>query len=339
MTQQSSAALRVGVVGVGHLGKNHARIYHELPEAQLVGIADPGPAAQDIADQFQVPCHKHLDDLIPHVDAVSIVTPTPFHLETARPFIEAGKSVLVEKPLANTLEEADELVKLADDHGVVLQVGHIERFNPVLTAAFPYVKKPLFIECDRIHPFSLRSTEVSVVLDLMIHDIDLVLHLADDELDDVDALGTRVLSPSEDLAIARLSFSGGCTAMVKTSRVALNRSRKIRIFADRSYISLDLVGKRGSRTYLAEGYDPADFVDESGRLKVDEGEADFLQKVLRFENIEIGDAEPLKEELKAFIDSVTQGTPPAVSGIQGRRAMAAADRIQQSIEAHRKKVQ
>ncbi len=211
-----SEPLRVGVVGVGHLGKSHVRVYSDLDEATLVGVVDTDPeVGAEVAEQYGVPHHGDAEALIAKVDAVSIVTPTPSHLDSALPFIEAGKSVLIEKPLASTLDQADRLIAAAEDHGVTLQVGHIERFNPVLVAALPHMGEPLFIECDRIHPFSLRSTEVSVVLDLMIHDIDLVLHITDDEPEEIDALGASVLSPTEDLATARIYFQGGCTAMVR----------------------------------------------------------------------------------------------------------------------------
>lgn len=332
--------LKVAVIGVGHLGQHHARIYSEMESTELFGVVDADEdRGREIAERHGVPHFRDSTDVVEHVEAVSVVTPTKNHLDAARPFVEAGRSVLVEKPLTSTLEEADELIGLAESKGVVLQVGHVERFNPVVAAALPHIDRPLFIECDRIHPFSLRSTEVSVVLDLMIHDIDLVLHITDDEPVDIDALGTSVLSPTEDLATARILFQGGCTAMVKTSRVALNRSRKIRIFSPRSYISLDLVTKMGSRTYLKDGYDPRDFLDSAGRLSVPEGgEAAFLAEVLSNESLPIQAREPLMAELESFVESVTTGTPPAVSGPQGRRAMATAHRIGERIHFHRERV-
>lgn len=337
--------LRVGVLGVGHLGKNHARLYAELPEAQLVGIVDPLRAVAEekakelsTADQ-PVQVFGSPEEMIEHVDAVSVVVPTPQHLAVARPYLEAGKSVLVEKPLAASIEEADELIAAADASGAMLQVGHIERFNPVVNAALPFIDRPLFIECDRIHPFSLRSTDVSVILDLMIHDIDLILHMVEGSLESVDALGARVLSPTDDLATARLVFEKGCVAMVKTSRVALNRSRKIRIFCEKSYLSLDLVERRGTRLALGEGYDPQEFLDEMGRISAPEGEAAFLQKYLKAEELQIEDYEPLKAELQSFLHAAETGEPPKVTGRQGRRAMAAADEIDRSIQYHRNRVE
>lgn len=327
---------KVAVVGVGHLGKSHARVYSELPGVEFIGVVDTDAArGQEVASAHGVPFYDSPDPIFDQVDAVSIVVPTPHHFDTALPFLRAGKAVLVEKPLASTLEQADELVRVADENGALLQVGHIERFNPVLVAAMPYVEDPLFIECDRIHPFSLRSTDVSVVLDLMIHDIDLVLHFTDSELEELDALGASVLSPTEDLATARLLFDSGCTAMVKTSRVAMNRSRKIRIFSERNYVSLDLVTRQGMRIYLKDGYDPQSFVDESGRIAAPEGEAAFLAQHVGMEQIPIPEHDALEEELRSFVEAVQTGSTPAVTGAQGRRAMAAAMRIEERMKYHR----
>lgn len=337
--------LRVGVLGVGHLGKNHARIYSELDDCVLVGIVDPArERAEGLARDYSTPDQSvrvfdSPEAMVDAVDAVSVVVPTPQHLAVARPYLEAGKAVLVEKPLAATLEQADELIEVADRHSAMLQVGHIERFNPVVNAALPHIDEPLFIECDRIHPFSLRSTDVSVILDLMIHDIDLILHMIEAPLESVDALGARVLSPTDDLATARLLFENGCVAMVKTSRVAINRSRKIRVFCRRSYLSLDLVERRGTRLSLGEGYDPEEFLDEMGRISAPEGEAAFLQKYLRMEALEIEDYEPLKAELAAFLHAARTGEEPKVTGRQGRRAMAAASEIDRSIRYHRSRIE
>ncbi len=336
--------LRVGVIGVGHLGKIHARVYSELDGVELVAVSDiQENAAREVAEAHSTDSHKILAttdarDWLDKVDAVSVVVPTPVHLEAARTFLEAGKGVLVEKPLAATLAEADELISIADRSGSTLQVGHIERFNPVLSAALPHIDRPVFIECDRIHPFSLRSTDVSVILDLMIHDIDLILHVIDGEVTSVDALGAQVISPTDDLATARLVFASGCVAMVKTSRVAMNRSRKVRIFCERSYFSLDLVARSGYRVFLEEGYDPGDFLDNTGRISAPEGEAAFLAKHLRTEQLTIPDHEPLQAELRAFVQAVVNKTEPPVTGPQGRRAMKVAEEIDKSIRYHRQRV-
>lgn len=331
--------IRAGVVGTGHLGQSHVRVYSELPDVELVGFVEPdADRAREIAERHDCEVFASAAALLEAVDVVSIVVPTPLHHEVALSFLDAGKGVLVEKPLASTLEQADALIERAERGGATLQVGHIERFNPVVMAALPHVQKPLFIECDRIHPFSLRSTDVSVVLDLMIHDIDLVLHFTDDEIEDLDALGASVLSPTEDLATARILFREGCTAMVKTSRVAMNRSRKIRIFCERSYISLDLVARNGMRIYLNDSYDPKTFVDDSGRIAAPEGEAAFLAQHLRTEPLEIPTHDALMAELQSFVETTKSGGVPRVTGLQGRRAMAAAQSIEDRMKFHRDRI-
>lgn len=331
--------MRVGVVGVGHLGRLHARVYAEMRDVDLVGVVDTHrERGEEVARKYDVPLYSTPEALVEHVDAVSIVVPTPLHLQAAFPYLEAGKAVLIEKPLAKTLDEADKIIQLAEASGSTLQVGHIERFNPVVEAALPHIGKPVFIECDRIHPFSLRSTEVSVVLDLMIHDIDLVLHFTDDEPEEIDALGTSVLSPTEDLATARILFRKGTTAMVKTSRVAINRSRKIRIFSERAYMSLDLVNKSGMRTYLREGYDPRELTDAEGRINAPEGAEAFLASNLRMEQLVIPTHEPLVRELGSFVRAARGEHEPSVTGYQGRRAMAAARTIQERIRYHQDRI-
>ncbi len=330
--------LRVAVVGDGHLGKEHARVYASMPDVTLVGVVDPAEergatvAGRVGARHFQDPA-----GVLPLVDAVSIAVPTPRHCEVALPFLEAGKAVLIEKPLAATLEEADRIIAAAERSGAILQVGHIERFNPIIVAAKPKLGTPVFIECDRIHPFSLRSTDVSVVLDLMIHDLDLVLYFTDDDWEEIEAAGASVLSPTDDLATARIVFRNGCIAMVKTSRVAMNRSRKIRVFSERSYVSMDLVAKAGMRIHLRDGYDPAAFLDAGGRITAPEGEAEFLARHVRTEFLEAHEGEPLALELRSFVDSAIARTTPSVTGMHGRRAMAAAAIVEERIRAQKER--
>jgi len=324
--------MRIGVVGVGHLGSAHARIWREIPDADLVGVFDTcQDRAEEIGNLNQCQVFQSIESTIDQVDAVSIVTPTPFHLETALPFIQAAKSVLVEKPLAATMQEANVLCSAADDSGAILQVGHIERFNPVIRAAIHLISNPMFIECDRIHPYSLRSTEISVVNDLMIHDIDIALHLIDDDLTSVDAHGCAVLSPNEDLAHARLSFARGATAFVKTSRVALNRARKVRIFGPRQYVSLDLIQREGFQVSLDSDYDPARFLDSAGRIVAPDGVEDFLSQHLQQTPLEIDPVEPLRAELESFLAAARGDREPAVTGAQGRRAMEAATQVIESL--------
>lgn len=331
--------MRVGVVGVGHLGSIHARIWSEIPEVDLVGVHDSNPSqGERVASLHGTTAFSSIDSLVDAVDIVSIATPTPIHLITAAPFLEAGKAVLIEKPLAPTLEDADEILRLAAKSNSILQVGHVERFSPCIRAALPHIENPVFIECDRIHPYSLRSTEVSVVVDLMIHDIDIALHLADDEIESIDAFGCPVLSPTEDLATSRLSFSGGATALVKTSRVAFQKSRKVRIFCPRSYISLDLVENTGFKISLDPDYDPSDHLDDEGRILAPEGAETFLSQHMHQEAIEVLEVEPLRAELEAFLQAARGDRPPAVSGLQGRRAIATAALVVERIREHREKL-
>ncbi len=336
--------LKVAVIGVGHLGRNHARCYSEIEGCELVAVVDRDlERSREIAKAHSGPdapveALSSFDSIVDRGDAASVAVPPPQPFAVAQPFLEAGKAVLVEKPMAATLEEADAMIELSEQSGSVLQVGHIERFNACLSAALPYLDQPLFIECERIHPFSLRSTDVSVVLDLMIHDIDLILHMTSSEVERVDAVGASVLSPTEDLATARMVFENGCTAMVKTSRVALNRSRKIRVFSKGQYISLDLIARTGLRIALSEDYDPDEFLDEMGRISAPEGETAFLEQFMITEDLEIPDFEPLKAELQAFLKTTREGGEPYVTGQQGRRAMETAARIEESIHAHRDRI-
>ncbi|MGH2625310.1 MAG: Gfo/Idh/MocA family protein, partial [Anaerolineales bacterium] len=254
--RSAPGATPVLVAGVGHLGKQHARVYREMADAELVAVVDASlDRAREIGGSLGVPDYDRLDaGLLKSVRAASVVTPTPSHFDVARRLMESGISVLVEKPMAHNLEDAREMIRVAEANGVTLQVGHIERFNPVVLAASPHIHNPVFIECDRIHPFSFRSVDVSVVLDLMIHDIDLVLNLVNSPVAQLDAVGACVLSGTEDLANARITFENGCVAMVKSSRVAIQKSRKMRIFCEDSYISLDHIAKTGMRISLKEGY-------------------------------------------------------------------------------------
>ena len=331
--------MRVGVVGVGHLGKEHARVYSELDGADLIGVVDTDPErAKEVSTRLGVRSFDTPEKLVPHVDAVSIVVPTPLHLEAAFPFLEAGKALLVEKPLAETCEQAERILELAAANDSVLQVGHIERFNPIVEAALPLIQDPLFIECDRIHPFSLRSTDVSVVLDLMIHDLDLALLFAGDEVASVDAVGTSVLSPTHDLANATLRFRRGGTAIVRSSRMALRRSRKVRIFCERAYITLDLVERTGMSIQLRDGYDPRTMLDASGRISAPQGEAAFLSEHVNIQPLVIPAGEPLRGELSSFLEAARRDAAPRVTGRDGLRALRIAHDIEARMDEHRRKV-
>jgi predicted dehydrogenase len=330
-------AVGVVVVGVGHLGKEHARILRDLDGSRLEGVVDLDEArGREVAARLGVKHYFEITpDLLASVHAASIVTPTPTHFDVARQCIDAGISVLVEKPMTSDVAEARELVARAEEQGVTLQVGHIERFNPVVLAAYPYVRDPAFIECDRIHPFSFRSVETSVVLDLMIHDIDIVLNLVNSPVAELDAVGVHVLSETEDLAYARLTFENGCTSVVKASRVAIQKSRKMRIFCRESYISLDYIAKTGMKLSLREGFDPrsVDF-RELGKLEETQGAYPIFTRYFNIEQLAVAAEEPLRNELESFLLAVRTGRPPVVTGRHGLEAIEIATRIQEDILRH-----
>ncbi len=322
------------VVGVGHLGKAHARVYSELPGAELVGVVDSLPGrAKEIGDSLGVPSFENLTpELLGSVAAASVVTPTRYHLDVARELMESGVSVLVEKPMASTIDEGKELISLAKTHGSTLQVGHIERFNPVVVATYPYIQNPVFIECDRISPFSFRSMDISVVMDLMIHDIDLVLNLVNAPVASVDAVGARVLSDAEDLANARITFENGCVAMVKASRVAIQRSRKMRIFCENAYISLDYIAKTGMRISLKDGFDRSaiDF-EKMASMEQAQGAFPVFTRYFDIQQLNIPSDEPLKTELDSFLEAVRTGRDPVVTGEHGLQAIEIAVKITEDI--------
>ena len=330
-------ALKVAVVGVGAWGENHARVYHQLPQADLVAVADVDEArAREVASRFDTRAVTDYHDLIGHVEAVSIVVPTALHHQVAREFLEAGVPILLEKPMTRTLREADDLVALAAQRGVPLQVGHIERFNPVIRAMAELDITPKFIECHRLSPLSLRIQDVGVVLDLMIHDLDVILQLVQAPIRKVDAVAVAVMGEHEDIANARIVFQTGCVANVTASRVALKKMRKIRVFSPDSYISLDYDQKRG------EIYKTSPLLRRI-RLPVEGMEAETIADLRNFKfgdlltikQMEMDDAEPLRFELESFLEAVRRGTPPAVPGEHGRRAVAAAQMVLDAIAEHR----
>lgn len=310
MSVRSSAAtapLRAAVIGVGYLGSFHAQKYASIPDVQLVGVADTDPArAGAVAASLGVTPHGDHRELIGQVDAVSIAVPTQFHHCVARDFLAAGVHVLIEKPITVTIEEADELISLAASRGVVFQVGHLERFNPVLMAIDGILSEPLFVESVRIAPFKPRGTDVNVVLDLMIHDIEIIQHIVRSEVKRVDAIGAPVFTGEEDIANARILFENGCVANVTASRISLKSERKMRIFQRDAYITLDfqnrkvLVAKKGS----------GELFPGIPNVRVDERE--------------LGEADPLLREIESFIAAIRNGTAPEVSGLDGRMALSTA---------------
>jgi predicted dehydrogenase len=306
--------IRTAVIGVGYLGRFHAQKYASLPNAQLVGIADPSATARAaVAAELQVAAHPDYRGLLGKVDAVSIVTPTASHFEVAKAFLEAGASVLVEKPMTVTIAEGEGLIEIAARAKRILQVGHLERFNAAVLAVQPTLTVPRFIESARLAPFKHRGTDVDVVLDLMIHDIDLILSIVRSPVVSVDAIGTSVFSNEIDIANARLRFANGCVANATASRVSLKTERKLRLFQDDAYLSLDLQQKILTVIRKGEGVGP----DGMPQVAIDE------------KTYEQGDA--LKSEIEAFLEAVASGQPPPVTGEDGLLALRTAVSIGEQV--------
>ncbi|MEK6617621.1 MAG: Gfo/Idh/MocA family oxidoreductase [Nitrospirota bacterium] len=304
--------IRVGVIGVGHLGQHHARLYASLPGAVLVGVADNNPdRARLIAKRHGASAYGDPAALLGQVDAVSIAVPTSSHHAVVKASLEAGVHVLVEKPIAVTSAEAHELVELARTGGRVLQIGHIERFNPAIQAVRPHIGNPAFIECHRLSPFGERGTDVDVVLDLMIHDLDMVLSFHPGPVEEVRAAGVPVLSSNIDIANARIVFSSGCVANLTASRVSTTRMRKLRLFQRDAYVSVDYQTRQGMICRRVIG--------RSERPEIE------------VEQVRGGDEEPLKLQLEAFLRAVVTGTPPPVSGEDGAAALDLAHQVLDAI--------
>jgi predicted dehydrogenase len=308
--------IRTAVVGTGYLGRFHAQKYAQLPTCELIGVADSRAAVRDaVAAELGTRAFADHRELLGAVDAVSIATSTPSHFTIARDFLTAGIHVLVEKPITETVEQARELVALADARGVCLQVGHLERFNPAILAAESYLSGVRFVECQRLAPFKERGTDVSVVLDLMIHDIDIVQTIVGGAITSVEAIGTRVFSQDIDIANARLRFANGCVANVTASRVSLKTERKLRLFRDDAYLSIDLQQKVLT---VIRKRDAAAGAPVAG-LPVTIDEQSFEQ----------GDA--LRAEIESFLACVATGRSPVVGGEDGLRALETAVRIAEAL--------
>jgi predicted dehydrogenase len=320
--------VKVAVLGTGSLGQHHARIYAELHAAGLVemtGIYDANISnARAVAEKNQLHVFNSLDEAAAASDALNIVTPTVFHFEIAKQLMEQGKHVLVEKPICDHSQHAAELIELAKKKNLVLQVGHVERFNPVFKYVAAQANDPRYIECQRLSPFPARSMDIGVVLDLMIHDLDIVLSLVKSPVVSVDAMGLSVLSQSEDIANAHLKFANGCVANITASRASADRLRKIRIYngpQNPCYLSADFRLQEGHISRLAEGTvkDGANIVSEFGG-----------KKIVR-EVAPIAKGEPLKLELQSFVESVRDGKTPVVTGEHAKAALDLAFEITRQV--------
>jgi len=322
MNQQKSSTspLRVGVIGVGYLGQHHARIYSEMPDVELVGIADTDRDRTDeIAARFGVQGFEDYRTLLTQLDAVNIVSPTVTHHKIALECLDRGLDVFVEKPITVTPEEASDLVQLAGAKKKILQVGHIERFNGAVRELARRVNQPGFIEVHRLGSFVGRATDVDVVLDLMIHDIDIILSLIQSPIREIRANGVPVITPNVDIANARLEFQNGCVANVTASRVSTHSQRKMRFFQADAYISLDF--QKQELEYYRRVGDPAEFL------------AGKPPRIVK-EDVSISREEPLKVELSSFIEAIHKRSRPVVSGEEGKNALQVATNILQEIQSH-----
>jgi predicted dehydrogenase len=322
-------SLRIAVVGVGHLGKHHARILSSLPGVELAAVVDTNrPRAEEIATANGTRAVFDARELLGHVDAVTIAVPTELHRDVALPFLKAGVPVLVEKPMARTLEEADQLIEAAADAGVVLAIGHTERFNPALAAARPLITDPRFIEVHRLGTFPERSLDIDVVFDLMIHDLDVVLSVVDSDVESLEAVGVPVITNRVDIANARLRFANGCIVNLTASRISRDRVRKIRFFQPSAYVSIDYATQKVEVYRLVKGSAaPFDtdqgrpFDGAQGRPSIEGGE------------MAVPAEEPLTRELADFVDAIASRRAPRVTGEAGRRALSLAQEITDKMKA------
>ena len=305
--------LRVAVIGVGHLGQHHARLFAEMPDVELVGVVDTKAGrAEEIANKYGTRAFTDPADVRSMVDAVTVAVPTQSHIDVAMPFVTQGSAVLVEKPLASSLADADRLIAAAAQRGSVLAAGHTERFNPAVAAAWPGISGPRFIEVHRLGVFPERSLDIDVIFDLMIHDLDLLIALVGSEVVSIEAVGVNVLTPRTDIANARLRFASGCIANLTASRISRERVRKARFFQPDAYISIDFASQEVEvyRTLAADG-----------RPRIEGGKMDVTKD------------EPLRRELVDFVEAARTGRPPGVTAAAGRAALALATRIAEQMEA------
>jgi len=319
--------IKIGVIGVGHLGRYHALNFAQIVEAELVGVHDADfDRARQVADESHCQVFESIDVLLDHVQAVSVAVPTDRHFEIVRSVFEKGVHCLVEKPISATIEEADQLVQFADKEELILHVGQIERFNPAIRSLANMDLHPKFIEAHRLAPFNPRGTEVAVILDLMIHDIDVVLSLVKSPVATLDASGVTVVSESTDIANARIRFENGCVANLTASRISQKKMRKMRLFQKDTYISIDFDAK------ASEIYQLESDTSEKADMVLGEIGADGRKRRIIYSRPQIDEDNALRIELETFIHAV-QGKPPSgVTGAEGRDALAVAEQILKLVE-------
>jgi predicted dehydrogenase len=330
-------SFKVAVVGVGRMGKLHARVLSEMEGAELVCVVDANPAAAEaVAKQRGCEALENVADAVDRVDAAFITVPTIAHLDVARPFVQAGKSVLIEKPFTDDLAGGKALMDLSAETGAKIQIGHTERFNPTTMAMRSYDIRPKFIEAHRISPFTFRSADVGVVLDMMIHDIDLVRMLVGSEVVDTQAVGVNVIGKTEDICNARLRYANGCVANITASRLAIKTERKMRIFSEEHYCSVDYAKKVG---IIIEKSKNLDLIQMARDMDVDDiaelAQSVDYRELLKVEELHVDDStEPLGAQAKAFRDSVVNGAPIACTAADGLAAVQTAQAIVEEVQKH-----
>ncbi len=329
--------LKVGVIGVGHLGNHHTRILSQLPQTELIGINDVNlKKGQSAAQSYGTRFFEDADHLIKEVDALSLVVPTTAHFTLAKRILKQEKDLLIEKPITETVEQAEELIDLARKRNLILQVGHIERFNPAFRAIATENIQPKFIESHRMAQFNPRGTDVAVILDLMIHDIDLILSLVKSKIDGIDAVGVPVIAGSEDICNARLIFENGCVANVTASRISARSLRKMRLFQKDSYVSLDFLQKSVEIYRLVEA-DRIPKEEKEKKTVVGNIPVDELGKTIIYERPEISDRDMLTLELESFVDAVRTRNSPEVTGEDGKKALEVALKIKEKAGEHKRR--
>jgi predicted dehydrogenase len=331
-------SFRVAVVGAGRMGSLHARVLSEMDQAELVCVVDSNPAAaKALARQRGCEALTAATDAVGKVDAAIVAVPTARHVEVARPFVAAGKPVLIEKPFTNDVAAGEALIELARKTGTSVQVGHTERFNPAVIAMQKHAIHPKFIEAHRISPFTFRSADVGVVLDMMIHDLDLVLMMVDGQVQTIHAVGVNVLGEPEDICNARLIFDDGCVANVTASRLAIKTERKMRIFSEEAYLSVDYGRRVGIVIKKSENLDLIQMAREADADDLAElAQSVDYTKLLKVEELVVDDStDPLRRQAEAFRQTVIHGAAPVVSAAEGLAAVRLAQRIVEQLKQHR----